>query len=317
MPRDLYEILGVGRQASPDEIKKAFRRLAKTHHPDVNKGDKQAEERFKEVSQAYDVLSDPEKRRKYDMLGAQWQQAGFDPRRRGQTTWKWNHNGEQPFEDVGDLGRDFGFDFGEIFGDIFGGGFQGRAQPRRAEAPFAEEASKDLFYSMEIDFIQAVKGAPAKIAVMRNGQRESLSVKIPAGVRNGSKIRLANKGETNARGKTGDLYITLNIKPHSDFWREGDDIYIERPISITEAVLGATIEVPTLDNNVKLKIPPGTSSGQKFRLQGKGAPHVGEKTREKGDQYVLVKIVVPKQIDEESKKLLEEFSRRNPSSVRD
>jgi curved DNA-binding protein len=313
MSKDLYEILDVSRNASQDDIKKSFRRLARIHHPDVNKGDAKAEERFKEVSQAYDVLSDPEKRKKYDQLGAQWEQAGPG----GGTRYNWSSGDEQ--YDVGDLGRDFGFDFGEVFGDIFGGGFQGRSQHRRSspgrQGPqYYEERPKDLFYSMDIDFLQSVKGTTAKIAVMRHGKREQLSVKIPAGVKTGSKIRLSGKGEQDSRGQAGDLFISLNVKPHKVFWREREDIYIEQAISMVEAALGCRLEVPTIGSPVKLTIPPGTSSGQKFRLKEKGVDPA--KGKSKGDQYVLIKIETPQELDEASKKLLIELAKLNPSMMR-
>lgn len=298
MPRDYYDLLGVSRSASADEIKKSYRRLAKQYHPDVNKGDKQSEEKFKEISQAYDVLGDSEKRKKYDQYGQWSEQAGFNP---GQAhrTWTWTSGpagGAQP-----------DFDLSDLFGDVFGMGGLGRSGRRGRQAP---SRGQDIQSSLEITFEESVKGTERSISIQRERAQDRLKVKIPAGIKDGGKIRLAGKGENG-----GDLYIKVNVLSHPDFWREEEDLYTEVPITITEAALGTTIHVKTLEAAVDLKIPAGTSSGQKFRIREKGVPHLGKSGR--GDLYVLAKIVVPPHLDEEAKEMLRKIQEKNPYNPRD
>lgn len=307
MPRDYYEVLGVSRSASVDEIKKSYRRLAKQYHPDLNKGDKSAEEKFKEISQAYNILSDLEKKKKYDQFGQWAEQGGFDPRQ-AHRTWNWSTGGGGPGGggiDFEEFQRQSGFDLGDIFDNFFGLGGTGRSRRtgRRAE-------SQDLHSSIEITLEEAVKGTERQLAINRGRGAERLKVKIPAGIKDGGKIRLAGKGENG-----GDLYIKVGVLPHADFWREDDDLYTEIPITITEAALGTTVHVRTLDGAVNLKIPAGTSSGQKFRIRGKGAPHLGKGGA--GDLYVLAKLVVPPNLSEESKELLKKIQEQNPYHPRD
>ncbi len=298
-----YEILGVAQSSSQDEIKKVYRRLAKKYHPDVNKGDKKAEEKFKDISQAYDVLGDPEKRKKYDQLGQWADQGNFDPRHQAYKTWNWTSG---PPEGGGQAD----FDLGDLFGDIFGmaggmkggmGGSPGRRGGGRGRRE--EPEGQDLQASVDISFEEAIRGTPRRISLVRDGREEKIDVKIPAGIKDGGKIRLAGKGE-----KGGDLYIKVNVSPHPRFWREDDDLYIEVPITVTEAVLGAKVRVPTLDGAVNLNIPAGTSSGQRFRLPGKGAPRLGKS--DPGDQYILVKIVVPPHLDEKMRELFQEIDKK-------
>jgi len=333
MAKNFYEILGVAKDAADDEIKKSYRRLAKRYHPDVNKGDKQAEERFKEISEAYEVLSDKEKRKQYDLFGAYGPQAGpgggagFDP---SQWNYTWRNAGgdggknDFGFEDFADILRKAGAggrrqrgpvheDLGDIFGDVFGGGMGGR-RPRE-DFSSAEQRGKDLYYSMEISFLEAALGTLSKISIQHNGKIEKIEVKIPAGVNQGSKIRLAGKGEPAPyKGKPGDLYIEIKVKPHPLFWREGNDIFLEAPISMGEASLGATIRIPTLQGHAELKIPPGTPSNQKFRLKEKGVVNLETKT--KGDLYIITNVVVPKTLNEKSKELIQEFEKLNPLHLR-
>ncbi|HEX5037995.1 MAG TPA: DnaJ C-terminal domain-containing protein [bacterium] len=306
MAKDPYEILGVARSASQDEIKKAYRKLAKQFHPDVNKGDKKAEEKFKEVSQAYDVLGDEEKRKKYDQLGS-WadQQGGFDPRQ-AYRTYTWTSGPGQPGGAEYDMGDIFESVFGAGFGRSAGGG-RGRARgSTRAEWPFGgmdgqqeedhAQHAQDVQSTIEIGFEEAVNGAKRRIAISRNGHEEKIDVKIPAGIRDGGKIRIPGKGTGH-----GDLYIQIRVTPHPKFWRVEDDLYVNVPITVTEAALGASVRVPTMDGAVNLKIPPGTSSGQKFRLKGKGVVHMDHSGH--GDQFAVIKIVVPPDLDEETKEL--------------
>jgi len=301
MPKDYYEILGVPRSATQEEIKKSYRRLAKQYHPDVNKGDKKAEEKFKEISQAYDILGDPDKRKKYDQFGQWAEQGGFDPRSQPYRTYTWTSG--SPSSD---------FDLGDIFGDMFGlggagrRGSRGRAGGARWENPRREEErGRDVTTSIEIGFEESVKGTTRRVSISRNGREERIDIKIPAGIKDGGKVRVAGKGENG-----GDLYIKVNVSPHPLFWREDDDLYLEVSITFTEAILGTKIKVPTLSDGgaVHLKIPPATSSGQKFRLKGKGVPHLGRSGQ--GDQYVIIKIVIPPHLDEESKESIRKIHER-------
>lgn len=303
MAKDYYQTLGVDRSASQDEIKKVYRRLAKKYHPDVNKGDKSAEEKFKEISQAYDILGDPDKRKKYDQFGEWAEHGGFDPRHQAYQSYTWKSG------DAGRGGPDF--DLGDIFENIFGmggmggagrrgsrgGGAHGRGSPFEWAGRAEEPQGQDITSKMEISFDESIKGTTRRVAISRNGRQEKIDVKIPAGIRDGGKIRLSGKGE---RG--GDLYIEIHVALHPVFKRIEDDLYVEQPVLFTEAALGSTIRVPVMDGAVNLKIPPGTSSGQKFRLPGKGVPHMNGSGR--GDQYVVAKIFTPKELDDESKDAL-------------
>lgn len=291
--RDYYEILGVGRNASEDEIKKAYRELAKKYHPDLHPGNKAMEARFKEINEAYEVLKDPKKREEYNRFGS----AAFEPGFQGARTYTYPGGAVNP--------ENLGFDFGgleDIFGDIFGKRTRTQRGPSRGE---------DIEYTLEVGFEQAIKGTEVRLTL--NG--EKITVKLPAGVKDGSRMRVPGKGRTGFAGHTrGDLYIVTKVKPHPYFRREDDDIYIDCPISITEAALGAKVHIPTIDGKALLAIPPGTQSGQKLRLKDKGAPHI--KYAGRGDQYAIIKIILPKELDEKSKRLLEEFQRLNPYDPR-
>lgn len=334
MAKNFYEILGVSKDASDEEIKKSYRRLAKQYHPDVNKGDKKAEERFKEISEAYETLSNSEKKKQYDMFGASG--AGFDPSQwggAGAGGASWGGRGAGGYEDLGDIFRQAGGrgkskrgggaqfsqeDFANIFGDIFGAG--GRSQNTYqdwggAQEKAAPKKGRDLYYSMELDFMEAAKGTTSKISIHRDGKLEKIDVKIPSGVNNGSKIRLAGKGEDGPRGgSAGDLYIEIKVKPHRLFWREGNDVFLEAPLSVGEAILGASIKVPTLEGHANIKVPAGTASGQKMRLKEKGIKSADKKTP--GDMYVMISIVPPKAIDHRSRELIEEFEKLNRAELR-
>ena len=296
MARDYYEILGVPRTATQDDLKKSYRRLAKKFHPDVNKGNKQAEEKFKELSQAYEVLGDTDKRKKFDQFGQWAEQPGFDPSRQARRSYTWSSGG--PTSSGGGRGPEF--DLGDIFENIFaGGGGTGFSGTRRGGF-HPEPEGRDVHATVEIGFEEAVLGATRRVSLTRNGREQKIDIKIPAGIRDGGKIRLAGKGEGG-----GDLYFDVKVAAHPKFRREEDDIFVEVPIGVTEAVLGATVKVPTLTGAVNLKIPPSTSSGQKFRLAGKGAPHLGKSGH--GDQYAVVKIVVPTHLDDETKALFQKI----------
>ncbi len=307
--KDYYAILGVDKTAGEAEIKKAYRKLAKQYHPDFNPGNKEAEEKFKALTEAYAVLSDKDKRRQYDAVGpegfrsdfdySQFFSGGFRPQP-GQHTY---HFSTGP-------GRGFNFDFGgleDIFGSMFGGG------PSRSQGfgGFDEEEidSADASAQLEIDFLTAVRGGEVDVGI----GKERLRTRIPPGVDTGQKIRLAGKGQATGRGRRGDLYITLVVKPHPEFERRGDDIYVTIPVSVSEAGLGGQIQVTTVDGPVELKLPPGTASGHKLRLKGKG---VYRRDGKRGDQYVTISVVLPKHLDAKSKELLKEFADRNPQKLR-
>lgn len=344
--RDSYEVLGLTKNASEDEIKKAYRKLARQYHPDVNKAP-DAEEKFKEMKEAYDTLSDPSKRARYDQFGHENPQTGYG-------------------------GADFG-DFGDIFDMFFGGG------GKRNRNPNAPRRGADLQYNMRIDFKEAVFGKETDITIPREeecdvcfgsgakpgtkvvacsvckgtGQQEvaqntpfgrivnrrtcttcqgkgkivkerchechgsgrvkkrkKIHIKVPAGVEDGSQLRVSGEGEPGSNGgPPGDLFIVLHVYSHDFFERNGDNVYCEVPITFTQAALGDELEVPTLDGKVKLKIPEGTQTGTNFRLKGKGVPRLRFTGR--GDQHIKIVVVTPTKLTEQQKELLREYGKLN------
>lgn len=327
--KDYYQILGVSQGASDAEIKKAYRKLAKQHHPDVNKGDKSSEDRFKDISAAYDTLSDKKKRQEYDMMrtyggggfgGMGGESHGFRGRPDGGFDFStFSGPNSAGASQQGNINFEYG-DLGDLFGEMFGGGVKGG--PRSSggfgtRSRGAPVRGADRTYSMEIDFLDSVKGMTTKIGFESGpGKTEKINVKIPAGVKTGSKIRLAGKGDPSpSGGASGDLFIEVKVRPHPYFSREGDDIYLQLPITIDEAVNGAQIEVPTVDGKLKMKIPAGTQGGQKLRLKGKGVVHRHDEGH--GDQYVVVQLQLPPDLDKESRNLIEEFAKRNPYHPRE
>lgn len=319
--RDYYEVLGVARDASPEAIKKAYRGMARKFHPDVNPGDKKAEGKFKEAQKAYDVLSDSEKRSLYDRYGhAAFEGMAAAGPRSGASEWT--------AQQAGPMGGGFeNIDFSQFFGnvpegeDAAGGGIfeeligrmRGGKTGRRTAGP---RPGRTLEAQLAIPFMTAVRGGETTIEVQREDQRtESLVVKIPPGIETGAKLRLRGQGEHGAHGgQRGDLTITVTVEPHAYFTREGQNLFVEVPISLAEAVSGAKVDVPGLDGLKSLTIPPGSSSGLKLRLRGQGVPAGGGKLH--GDLFVILKIVVPKNPDEESQRLIREFAERNPSNPR-
>jgi curved DNA-binding protein len=296
MPRDYYEVLGVARDASEDQIKKAYRSLARKFHPDRNPGDKQAETRFKEVQDAYDILSDKSKREQFDRFGFAGPQAGQG----GPGGFQWgggfpgNGNFNVDPAQFQDILSQFGLGGGANLGDMFGGrptGKGGRGRARR-EAPAPVDVT--------IPFETAAQGGTVTLRV---GDK-TIDLKVPAGTEEGKVMRLAGQAPGG-----GDLHLRLRIEPHPLFRREGNDLVLAVPISVGEAVLGAKIDVPTMQGKkLSVKVPPGTSTGARLRLRGFGFSG--------GDQYLEFKVVVPPSPDERSRKLIEEFAKNNPQTPR-
>jgi molecular chaperone DnaJ len=396
--KDYYEILGVKKSASAEEIRKAFRKLARKYHPDVNPGDKSAEEKFKGLSEANDVLSDPKKRKIYDQIG--YYSDNIDPAA-AEAYARGGPTGAGGFGDVsgsrpgGGQGVPFdfgGFDFSDLvdnagrnrrsgggggFRDIFSGIFGGERGATAAEA--GPEGGSDLEYQVNVPFWTAIRGGVMRLNITRqevcsnchgqgyieapgkcpecNGtgqitqtggrmkfnvtcprcqgtgknistcptchgegtvsRTEAMEVRIKAGTRDGQRIRLAGKGNAGVHGgPTGDLYAIIRIDPHPVFRRDGDDIYITVPVTVTDAALGAKIEVPTIDGRALLKIPPGTQSGQKLRLREKGVPSA-TKDGVRGDEIVEITVTVPMPRDERTKELLRELAKLNPEDPRE
>jgi len=388
--QDYYQVLGVKRDAKPEELKKAYRRLARKFHPDVNPGDKSSEERFKLITEAHDVLSDPKKRSVYDRFG-QYSDNLAEAAARGATP-----PGGAPGQGAG--GFDFtGFDWGntatsyggagssssgnsssfrDIFADLFGGG--GAKAEREPPRPMPQRGA-DIEMPLALSFEEAVTGITTNISVNRSeqcsrcngagdaggplivcqtckgagqvqkaggrlrfaqecpdcagtGKRrapcpvchgkgtvpkvETVKVRIPAGVDTGSRVRIPGKGEGGRLGAPpGDLYIITNVGRHQHFTRKGDNIYVSVPVTVPEAALGAKIEVPTVEGKAQLRIPPGTQSGQKFRLRERGVPSL-RNPQARGDQFIEVQVTLPKVISEETKDLLKRYAQMNPENPR-
>ena len=303
--KDYYSVLGVRHDASDKEIKQIYRRLARQYHPDVNPGDISAEQKFKEISEAYTVLSNPDSRKKYDRFGHQAFASGFDAAfTRGTGFEEGQHgnfrdffSGRGPFDGLNSL-----------FEELWGGG-RHHAQPGAVPG-------QDLEHTVELSFEEAVRGTTAQVQVTRRyGGGERLQVKIPPGVDTGSKVRLVGKGEAGRHGgPSGDLYIVLRVRPHAYFTRQGHDILCEVPVTLSEALLGARIDVPTIDGRITMTLPAGTQNGQRFRLRDRGVPALQGGMR--GDHYITVQVVLPDKLDAQSRALLEAFAARNPLQPR-
>lgn len=312
----LYDLLGVPRDADKDAIKKAYRRLARDSHPDRNPDDAGAEDRFKRISQAYAVLSDPERRAAYDEFG----EIALDPNFDAERARAASAQGFGGFPGGGftfNAGDPEGFaDIGSLFENLFGGGAAGPRQPRARRG-------SDLETTLEVDFVDAALGCEQRVELQRPDptggapRTESLKVRIPAGVADGGRIRLAGKGGPGAAGgPAGDLIARIRVRPHRLFRREGRDIHLEAPITVSEAILGTQFEVPTLSGKVMLRVPAGTDSGSKLRLRGKGVPADG-RGQPAGDLYVSIRIRVPKDLDDQGRQTLKELERLGPDGIRD
>jgi len=307
--KDYYRTLGVDKGASTDEVKKAYRKLARKHHPDVNPNDPEAEQRFKEINEAYEVLRDPEKRSKYDRLGANWQryqQTGGDP---GGFDWsQWfspggaRPGGQRVYTEYGDLNDLFGQGgFSDFFQTIFGGrasaGQAGWANGRAMDG-------RDAELEVEVSLEEAFQGTTR---ILQVGDRR-LEVKIPAGVDTGSRVRIAGEGQPGMQGaRAGDLYLVIRVRPHDRFKRDGADLRLSLPIDLYTMILGGEVVVPTLKGRVSLRIPAGTRTGQTFRLRGQGMPSLrqGEPA---GDLFVEAVPVIPSDLSEREKQLYTELA---------
>lgn len=291
--KDYYGILGVNKDATEKEIKQAYRRLARRYHPDVNPANKEAEEKFKEVSEAHEVLSDKEKRAKYDRFGQHWQQVERGGGPGGPGGFRYETFGDFDFDTGGGVEG-----FGDIFEMLFGPG--GAARPRAARG-------QDIETQIEISLEQASEGAKKTFTISTGrGGTKRLEVKIPAGVRDGSKIRLAGEGAPGPTGQNGDLYLISKIARHPVFERKGDDLYRDVTVPFTTAVLGGEIQVPTLKGGVTMRIPVGAQSGQTFRLAGQGMRRLNRSGR--GDLYARVRISVPTNLTPRQKELIHELA---------
>jgi DnaJ-class molecular chaperone len=302
--RDPYIVLGVGKSASDEEIKRAYRKLARRYHPDMNGDSKSAEAKFKELSEAYEILADKEKRTRYDAFGHD----GLDAHFRDFSTGYGNPGQKRNTYhfDFSNFSRsgDYGF-FDDVFSDFF------KSDSSRRSRKSGSARGTDLEYRLTVDFFQAFHGVSAIVSVMDR----KINVHIPAGVDSGSRIRVPGQGAPGLRGGIpGDLFLDVTVTPHPFFRREGDDIFTTLPVTISEAVLGAKIEVPAPDGRLVLKIPQGTQSGTNFRFKDKGFPSIRDKGR--GDFYVVAQVIIPSHIDQVSRELLSEFERRNPSHPR-
>ncbi len=325
--KDYYNLLGVNRGASEREIKQAYRRLARKYHPDVNPGDKSAEARFKQINEAYEVLSDKEKRQKYDQFGDQWQYADQFAQAGRQQTPFWD------FSQAGGAQRFHfeGADFGSLFDDLFRSGTRSRrVNPRRGQG---------VDYPVEVTLEDAYHGTKRTIALRSEEPCSSchgtgriqnmpcsvcrgsgvvsavkhLEVRIPPGVKDRSRVRIAGKGKQGyGGGASGDLYLVVSVKPHRRFERRGDDLYEEVAVPLTVAVLGGEVQVPTLKGKLALKIPPETQNGRAFRLAGQGMPHLGNSSH--GDLLAKVSVILPTKLSEEEKRLFERLSQLRSNS---
>lgn len=357
---DLYILLGVERGATPDDIKRAYKRLARRFHPDINPGDRMAAQQFRQIAEAYETLSDPDRRRRYDAVGI------------AATSSMGTTVGFEGFDFSVSVGGSSASTFGDLFADVL----QQRFQPGRSGAP---ERGPDLHHTISLTFEEAMRGGPREITVTRHehcrvcrglghlptaesrcahcqgsgivksarghmvfskpcarcggtgvqaevrcaacggrqveARTEMLSIQVPPGLDDGARIRVAGKGHAGPNGgEHGDLFISVRVEAHPIFRREGDDLHIVVPVAVHEAALGAKVDVPALDGQARVRVPPGTQSGQRFRLRERGVP--SSRGGRRGDLVVEVRLVLPKLLDERSKELLREFGRINSSDVR-
>jgi curved DNA-binding protein len=334
--KDYYATLGVAKTATDKELKQAYRKLARKHHPDVNPSDKGAEAKFKEINEAYEVLGDPEKRRKYDELGANWrmyeqaQQQGqpfpggspFGSGGFGGEGGAWTINMGGPGgsrtmseEDMRDM---FGTDdpFSSFFHTFFGGAGAGNpagADARGRRAPRSQKG-RDIESEAELTLEEAYHGAMRRISITLGGHARSIDVRIPPGVKDGSRVRAAGEGETGMGGAaSGDLFLRVRVKAHPVFDRKGDDLYVKVPLPVSTAVLGGEAQVPTISGSVRLKVPETTQPGQTFRLKGHGMPIIG-KPDVKGDLYATADVQLPRSLTKDQRQVWEQIRKTESRS---
>ena len=327
--KDYYATLGVNKSSTEKEVKQAFRKLARKHHPDVNPGDKAAESRFKDINEAYEVLGDPAKRQKYDEMGANWrayeqaERAGGPNPFAGQ--WNVNMGGAQggfrtmTQEEMEEM---FGDEnpFSDFFTTFFGGGLgsrEGAAHGAGTRGRGRHRQGRDVEHEIELSLEDAYQGSTRRLSLKHDGHARTVDVRIPAGVGDGSRVRISGEGESGAGGAaSGDLYLRVRLAPHPLFERKGRDLYVKAPLPVTTAVLGGEVEVPTiLGKVVRLKIPALTQNGQVFRLKGYGMPAVG-KSAEKGDAYARIEIQLPAQLTPEERTHYEALAKLNKGGAK-
>src|SRR5919201_3112029 len=317
--KDYYKILGVPKDASAEQIRKAYRKLARELHPDVNKSSG-AEQRFKEVNEANEVLSDPEKRKRYDQVGANWQQYEQWQQQGSGRNFEWVFTGPGGFqygnggEDLGDLGGFSDF-FRTFFGDLGGAATTTRGGTTTRRGARAR-AGQDFETVVEGSMPDAYRGTERSVEVQEpGGASRRLTVKIPAGVRDGQRIRLAGAGgKGSGGGVAGDLYLVVRVREHPLFTRDGDDVRVELPVTLAEALLGAEVVVPTLKGRVTLRIPPETQNGRVIRLAGQGMPRLSGAGH--GDMYVAVKVVLPTKLSDDDKASIRKLAEQHKDDVR-
>ena len=326
--KDYYATLGVAKTATEKEIKQAYRKAARKFHPDVNPGDRAAESRFKEINEAYEVLGDPDKRKKYDELGANWrqyeqakQQSGAGPF--GDGTWTVNvGGGEGGFRTMTEeeMRRIFGDQdpFSDFFHAFFGGAAPepGPRSPRQARSARSRRG-RDVEQDLELTLEDAFRGTTRRFAIKQDGHTRSVDVRIPPGVNDGSRVRAAGEGEHGAGGAgSGDLYLRVHVAPHPRFERRGRDLYVHVQVPVTTAVLGGEADVPSIDGKpLRLRVPPATQNGQVLRLKGHGMPAVGRQD-DRGDLYATVDVRLPRTLTAEQTRLYEALKRLEEDSTR-
>jgi curved DNA-binding protein len=331
--KDYYQTLGIPKTAPAKDIKQAYRKLARKHHPDVNPGDKSAETRFKEINEAYEVLGDPEKRRKYDELGANWRMyeqaqqqgqawpggapfGGGGPGGFGEGGGPWTINmggagGGYRTMSEEEMHELFGNEdpFSDFFKTFFGGGGPQEAGRGRQTRASRSHKGRDIEHDVELTLEEAYHGAMRRISIKQGGHARSVDVRIPAGVKDGSRVRAAGEGESGSNGgMAGDLYLRVRLKPHPVFERRGNDLHAKVTVPVTTAVLGGEAQVPTISGSVRLKIPETTQTGQVFRLKGHGMPAIG-KPEERGDLYATIDIQLPRSLTKDQRQHYEALSK--------
>jgi len=326
--KDYYAALGVTKSSTEKEIKQAFRKLARKHHPDVNPGDKAAESKFKEINEAYEVLGDSAKRKKYDELGANWRAYEQAERAGGPNPFagQWNANmggGQGGFRTMTpeEMEEMFGDQnpFSDFFTTFFGGGFGQRESTARGgtRGRSRQRPGRDVEHEIDLSLEDAFHGTTRRLSLKHDGHARTVDVRIPPGVGDGSRVRISGEGESGTGGAaSGDLYLRVRLAPHPLFERKGRDVYVKVPLPVTTAVLGGEVEVPTISGKpVRLKIPALTQNGQVFRLKGYGMPAVG-KSEEKGDAYARVEILLPSQLTPEERTHYEALAKLNEGGAK-